>query len=638
MDDVFLVCSLPASASDGDVRLAYGQRADGTIAHISEVTSGLACECVCPGCGVDLVARRGDAKEHHFAHRSSAQCAHAVESALHKLAKEVLHERREILLPEVSATREGRTLVTHPADIHRFDDAVLEQRLDAIVPDVIVRKGAHRLLVEMFVTHRCGPEKIELIRQMGLSCVEIDLRQISRRATRMEVERALLADAHRYWLNNPKLDHAATSLVLRIEQEREEARLAALAAQVENERRLDRLAEGIRRHRAKPSPRMGNSSTPVVLMATRHGFGDHVGQVLEGAECFRCPAEVWQAEIVDRFVIAPLDQRFARDFDFSAGEALAHLKSCGYLAPGALGYVSVDDEAALAARVPGYRPPLRVVEAFLTRLELNEVLERLRRRRWAVSAKAKREWNERRKRGEELERWREDIRATVRRILQKASDQTHDDFDVDRWMRLEHPGIGTSFAKAFEEDDHRLTQLSFVVHQIDGMLSRNAEIVDDLFGLPVEHAVDREIAARRERAEAERLQQEDQARKDSDGRVDALATEAVSKLGHDAARWMDSTVSVLNGTPRVAAAAGWDGLNRARSALALRMKDVEHARSVDRLRSRLLSAAAQMRRPEHARLFLTSPHPNWRGGHPIDACIDERTFEDLKRQMTKVGG
>src|SRR3546814_18564190 len=122
MGDALLGCGFPRRSSDGDVRLAYCQRPDGTIAHISEVVSGLACQCICPGCGADLVARKGDHKEHHFGHRSTAECAHALESALHKLAKEVLHDRKEILLPEVGADLAGRSLVTHRADVHRFEE------------------------------------------------------------------------------------------------------------------------------------------------------------------------------------------------------------------------------------------------------------------------------------------------------------------------------------------------------------------------------------------------------------------------------------------------------------------------------------------------------------------------------------
>jgi hypothetical protein len=45
---------------DGRESLVFGERADGTMAHVSEVSSGLECNCVCPGCGTRLVARKGD--------------------------------------------------------------------------------------------------------------------------------------------------------------------------------------------------------------------------------------------------------------------------------------------------------------------------------------------------------------------------------------------------------------------------------------------------------------------------------------------------------------------------------------------------------------------------------------------------
>jgi hypothetical protein len=55
-----------------------------------------------------------------------------------------------------------------------------------------------QVLVEMYVTHRGGPEEIERIRRAGSSCLEVDLSGISRQATREEVEDALLRSARRY--------------------------------------------------------------------------------------------------------------------------------------------------------------------------------------------------------------------------------------------------------------------------------------------------------------------------------------------------------------------------------------------------------------------------------------------------------
>src|SRR3546814_4862197 len=62
----------------------------------------------------------------------------------------------------------------------------------------------------------------------------------------------------------------------------------------------------------------------------------------------------------------------------------------------------------------------------------------------------------------------------------------------------------------------------------------------------------------------------------------------------------------------------------------------ERSRNLEQLRSRLLSAATQMRRPEHARVFLTNANPHWAGRRPIDSCVDERSFEELKRRAAKI--
>lgn len=630
-------CGFPRGSSDGVVRLAYGQRADGTIAHISEVPSGLACGCICPGCGADLVARKGDVNGHHFGHRSVAECAHALESALHKLAKEVLHDRREILLPEVGADLHGRTLVTHPADVHRFDEAILEHHMDVIVPDVIVRKGDHRLLVEMYVTHRCGPEKIARIRDMGLSCVEIDLRRMSRRATRGEVEKALLADARRYWINNPKLDQAATRLEDQIEQERQAAAKAAETARQENERRLDKLAQSLARRKPRSSPRSGSLQTATMRKVVDHGFRDLIGEKLSGDDCFACPPAQWQAEVVDRFVIAPLEQRTASYYDFHASDVFRHLKSLALLAPGVPDFVSKEDESALMKRVPGFRPPFRVIEDFLSQLEFAEILVE-RRHRWSLTDAAERGWSDRRKRAEALARQRDDIRSTVAGLLRKATEEERRGFDLDRWWKVSHPRIGISFALAFQQDDRRLTELSFVIHQLESLLVRNGKVVDDLFGLPLAGAIGREVDIRREKAEAERREAETQAKREADGRVSSLERDVSMALNQVDWSWMDAFDAALGQSPRTAAAASYDGLDRSRAALRLHAQAIERANTLARLRDKLLTAAAQTRRPEHARVFLTTPHPEWRGRHPIESCVDERSFETLKKRMAKIAG
>lgn len=630
-------CDIPNELSRNGVRLAYGEARDGRIVHIADVPSGLACACKCPGCGAALIARKGDVNEHHFGHSSAAECAHALESALHKLAKEVLHERREILLPAVGADRHGRTLVTHPSEVHRFDDAVLEHRLSSIVPDVIVRKGGHRLLVEMFVTHRCGPEKIEKIRTMGLSCVEIDLSRIARQASRAEVEQALLADAQRYWINNPKLDIAATRLNEQLEREREEARRKAEAAKAREERRLDQIAAEITRHRREPRPRRLRTPTPAMQEVAEHGFTNALGQAVEGDKCFSVPPDKWQAEIIKRFVITPLERGVAHRYDFHASDVLRHLMSFAMLPPDEQGFVSKEDEEALIRRLPGYRAPERVVEAFLWRLQNEKILDSDGRGRWSITDETEQSWSQRIKRAQELERWKGELRASVDRILAKVEPSEQRGLDLEAWWRRRHPRIGISFSEGFRTDDHRLTELAFVLHQIEGMLLRGGEIVEDAFGLPLKGAIGRETQARADKLEKARLEAEEAERRRAAERAVEIAELARTALGDASAAWLDAASAENGMTPRAAATASHDGLVSAHRELDFHVRALARTRMLENLRKRLLELTGRQRRPDHARLFLASPSREFQGRRPIDCCFDERSFETVRKRMEEAG-
>ena len=46
------------------------EASDGRLLHIDDVPSGLACDCICPGCSRPLVAKKGRLQAHHFAHHA----------------------------------------------------------------------------------------------------------------------------------------------------------------------------------------------------------------------------------------------------------------------------------------------------------------------------------------------------------------------------------------------------------------------------------------------------------------------------------------------------------------------------------------------------------------------------------------
>ncbi|MYF36026.1 MAG: hypothetical protein F4226_04325, partial [Synechococcus sp. SB0678_bin_12] len=143
--------------------LHYGIR-EGDLLHISQVSSGLSCGCVCPAYHAPLVAKKGCQREHYFAHGSGDSCQHAIETALHLAAKDVLARRREIVLPAVEVkfpydkfvdyNFSHKTVTIAPEQLYQLDSVELEHRVSEIIPDVLAKVKNRSLLIEIRVTHK----------------------------------------------------------------------------------------------------------------------------------------------------------------------------------------------------------------------------------------------------------------------------------------------------------------------------------------------------------------------------------------------------------------------------------------------------------------------------------------------------
>ena len=146
------------------LKLAYGMN-NGRLLHIDDVERGLNCGCKCPACEHPLVAHKGPVKAAHFKHYQGSDCGKGVETALHHMAKGILENRQEIALP-------------HPADptkLYPIEKVSLEKRLGDIIPDVIVYIEGQPILIEIVVTHGIDAEKMEKIKDLGISTLVIDL-------------------------------------------------------------------------------------------------------------------------------------------------------------------------------------------------------------------------------------------------------------------------------------------------------------------------------------------------------------------------------------------------------------------------------------------------------------------------------
>lgn len=177
---------------------------NGRSVHINDVGRGLACGCSCPNCGAQLVARHGQVRQWCFAHYRSDECDVVVasETALHLAAKEVLLEGGEFAVPEarVRVTMSDRWGFKH--QLEDSSDAMQGQLFDVrsevdfgdLRPDVVAVFQGHTLFIEIAVTHVVDHSKKGKLRQLGIPCVELDLRQVDRAIRTPELRDLVLLD------------------------------------------------------------------------------------------------------------------------------------------------------------------------------------------------------------------------------------------------------------------------------------------------------------------------------------------------------------------------------------------------------------------------------------------------------------
>lgn len=179
------------------------------IVGVDDVANGLACECLCPDCKQQLVAKNGGAKrEHHFAHYNGLDCARARMTALHLLAQQIIADRKMVMLPDYNGGyfHKETTCIT-------FDEILLEEYCDGLRPDCIgIVSGKdgkdHRLWIEILVTHEVDEKKQKTIKESDVSCIEIDLSDMLKTDYSADsvTQRLHGMKTDRKWINCPKYD------------------------------------------------------------------------------------------------------------------------------------------------------------------------------------------------------------------------------------------------------------------------------------------------------------------------------------------------------------------------------------------------------------------------------------------------
>lgn len=153
---------------------------DGRLVFVADVASGLECKCVCPECGQLLVARNRDfpgrRRVRHF-HMRASSCPGGYETAVHRMAKDVLATADAVLLPRWASG----DVVIEPEPVGIVSAGIEVPLLDgAVRPDVLVHGMASEiefnvLCFEVRVRHAVDEPKRGLFAANGMDSIEIDL-------------------------------------------------------------------------------------------------------------------------------------------------------------------------------------------------------------------------------------------------------------------------------------------------------------------------------------------------------------------------------------------------------------------------------------------------------------------------------
>jgi len=131
------------------------------------------------------------------------------ETALHIFAKSVIQKSRKFRIPpiEIINSRNDSQAFYQKDVFVPIDSVETEKKIGTIVPDIVINTSGHRLLVEIFVTHSVDSEKLKIIRELGISTVEIDLSSAVTCDDLLSVENEIINEvSSKRWLFSNKAD------------------------------------------------------------------------------------------------------------------------------------------------------------------------------------------------------------------------------------------------------------------------------------------------------------------------------------------------------------------------------------------------------------------------------------------------
>lgn len=175
--------------------IKYALDKSGNAIFIDHAPNGLSCGCKCAECGEDMIAVQGEArkKEWHFRHHEETDCMGGQETAIHKLAKQII----------VTNTK-----ISAPKETLEYTEAQSEIPFDSIVPDVTVCISGYKVHFEITVTHGIDEIKRTFYTNGQHRSIEIDLNSITYDISPTDLENLILLQTHNkkyiFWPRPPE--------------------------------------------------------------------------------------------------------------------------------------------------------------------------------------------------------------------------------------------------------------------------------------------------------------------------------------------------------------------------------------------------------------------------------------------------
>ncbi len=163
------------------------QKNSNNLLHISDVANGVACNCICPGCKSQLIAKNGgEHVQHHFAHYNGIESPSCLMTQLHLVAQDYFLNLKSFELPEVSFIYKDADLFHSKTNI-QIRDTQREEKLGPYFADVLLESDVVNVAIEVCVTHKNEADKTEFYRHRQISSIEFDLSSYLHREIREAV-------------------------------------------------------------------------------------------------------------------------------------------------------------------------------------------------------------------------------------------------------------------------------------------------------------------------------------------------------------------------------------------------------------------------------------------------------------------